>query len=233
MLIGLAGSLGDARGRVLLGFGEGATFPVATRAMADWTPAARRGFAQGITHAFGAARQRADAAARRLADRARRAGAARSSILGVISLIWAVAWAIYFRDNPPRSAGITREEIERLPRYRTREDASASRCRGAALTRADAAGHRRLLLLRLDAVALPVVDSAVLPSELQAEAEQFGASSPPGCSSAAWSATRSAASSAIGFTSDRRSQQGAPQPRRARLHRLARLPCCRSCSCTT
>src|SRR3979490_1811248 len=38
--------------RVLLGVGEGATFPVATRAMQSWTPPARRGFAQGITHAF-------------------------------------------------------------------------------------------------------------------------------------------------------------------------------------
>src|SRR6476646_49449 len=38
--------------RVLLGVGEGATFPVATRAMQSWTPSGRRGFAQGITHAF-------------------------------------------------------------------------------------------------------------------------------------------------------------------------------------
>src|SRR6476661_8928413 len=38
--------------RVLLGVGEGATFPVATRAMQSWTPPGQRGFAQGITHAF-------------------------------------------------------------------------------------------------------------------------------------------------------------------------------------
>ncbi|HEX7138766.1 MAG TPA: MFS transporter, partial [Vicinamibacterales bacterium] len=38
--------------RVLVGIGEGATFPVATRAMQAWTPPGRRGFAQGITHAF-------------------------------------------------------------------------------------------------------------------------------------------------------------------------------------
>src|SRR6185503_12984205 len=48
---GLSGSLATMlAARVLLGFGEGATFPTATRAMADWTPAAKRGFAQGITH---------------------------------------------------------------------------------------------------------------------------------------------------------------------------------------
>ena len=33
--------------RVALGFGEGATFPTATRAMQYWTPANKRGFAQG------------------------------------------------------------------------------------------------------------------------------------------------------------------------------------------
>src|SRR5438093_3827642 len=38
--------------RVILGFGEGATFPTATRAMSIWTPKSQRGFAQGITHAF-------------------------------------------------------------------------------------------------------------------------------------------------------------------------------------
>ena len=36
--------------RVMLGFGEGATFPSATRAMSDWTPPGKRAFAQGITH---------------------------------------------------------------------------------------------------------------------------------------------------------------------------------------
>src|SRR6201986_3683706 len=38
--------------RVLLGRGDDATFPTATRAMSNWTAANRRGFAQGVTHAF-------------------------------------------------------------------------------------------------------------------------------------------------------------------------------------
>src|SRR5215813_14969184 len=38
--------------RLLLGIGEGATFPTATRAMQYWVSAGRRGFAQGLTHAF-------------------------------------------------------------------------------------------------------------------------------------------------------------------------------------
>jgi len=49
---GLAGSLATMIGaRLLLGFGEGATFPVATRAMSDWTTVGRRGFAQGSCRA--------------------------------------------------------------------------------------------------------------------------------------------------------------------------------------
>jgi len=36
--------------RVMLGFGEGATFPAATRAMSSWTAPSLRGFVQGITH---------------------------------------------------------------------------------------------------------------------------------------------------------------------------------------
>jgi MFS family permease len=38
--------------RLVLGIGEGATFPTATRAMAVWTPEGNWGFAQGITHSF-------------------------------------------------------------------------------------------------------------------------------------------------------------------------------------
>src|SRR5271154_3778069 len=39
LLTGLAGGLASMLcARVLLGFGEGATFPAATRAMSDWTP---------------------------------------------------------------------------------------------------------------------------------------------------------------------------------------------------
>ena len=40
--------------RFLLGLGEGATFPTATKAMAIWLPAHKRAFAQGITHSFDA-----------------------------------------------------------------------------------------------------------------------------------------------------------------------------------
>src|SRR5256885_1532194 len=38
--------------RLALGFGEGAGFPTATRAMASWTSRGRWGFAQGLVHSF-------------------------------------------------------------------------------------------------------------------------------------------------------------------------------------
>ena len=53
ILMGLSGGLISLlAARVLLGLGEGATFPAATAAMSRWVAKARRGFAQGITHAF-------------------------------------------------------------------------------------------------------------------------------------------------------------------------------------
>jgi MFS family permease len=100
--------------RLILGFGEGATFPTATRAMSQWTPADKRGFAQGITHAFS------------------RLGSAITPplvafliiqfswrisfiVVGVVSLFWALVWFLYFRDDPAKHNAITPEEIALLP----------------------------------------------------------------------------------------------------------------------
>ncbi len=102
--------------RLLLGFGEGATFPTATRAMSDWLPARKRGFGQGITHSSA------------------RLGSAltppvvawlitfvswRGSffVLGTLSLMWAVVWATYFRDNPASHSSITARELQALPDF--------------------------------------------------------------------------------------------------------------------
>src|SRR5215470_5920630 len=53
IMMGLSGGLASMLvARVILGLGEGATFPTATRALSDWAPANLRGFVQGITHAF-------------------------------------------------------------------------------------------------------------------------------------------------------------------------------------
>jgi MFS family permease len=100
--------------RLALGFGEGAAFPTATRAMSGWIPARSWGFAQGIAHSFG------------------RLGTAitppimaallvftswRGSfvVLGLLSLVWLFAWAGYFRNEPGNHPGITKEELAELP----------------------------------------------------------------------------------------------------------------------
>jgi MFS family permease len=100
--------------RVALGFGEGATFPTATRAMQYWTPANKRGFAQGLTHSF-----------------SRMGGTVTPPIvaflialftwrgsfiaLGLVSLLWGVVWVLYFRNEPKDHPSITAEELASLP----------------------------------------------------------------------------------------------------------------------
>ena len=100
--------------RVLLGVGEGATFPVATRAMQTWSPAGRRGFAQGITHAFA---RLGNAITPPIVAWLVGIIAWRGSFvaLGVVSLVWVLVWVWYFRDNPADHAGITAEDLATLP----------------------------------------------------------------------------------------------------------------------
>jgi MFS family permease len=100
--------------RLLVGIGEGATFPVATRAMQSWTAVGRRGFAQGLTHAFA-----------RLGNAITPPIVAwlivvvewRGSFiaLGCSSLVWVLVWFWYFRDTPAEHPAITRAELELLP----------------------------------------------------------------------------------------------------------------------
>ncbi|KQP41656.1 MFS transporter [Methylobacterium sp. Leaf106] len=100
--------------RVLLGFGEGATFPTATRAMQNWTAPGKRGFAQGITHAF--ARLGNAVAPPIVAFLIYQFGWRLGFvILGVASFAWVVVWYLYFRDDPKDHTAITPEELAVLP----------------------------------------------------------------------------------------------------------------------
>ncbi len=102
--------------RVLLGFGEGATFPTATRAMSDWAPASRRGFVQGVTHS---AARLGNAVTPPLVAWLIALTSWRGSfrILGLVSLVWAIVWGWYFRNNPSTHKSITQEELAELPAY--------------------------------------------------------------------------------------------------------------------
>ncbi len=115
ILTGFAGSLTTLfLVRLMLGVGEGATFPVATRAMQAWTPPARRGFAQGITHAFA---RLGNAVTPPIVAWLIAVVTWRGSFVaaGLVSLIWVVAWVWYFRDVPAEHRAITTAELERLP----------------------------------------------------------------------------------------------------------------------
>jgi MFS family permease len=107
--------------RLALGFGEGATFPVATRAMSDWTPASGRGFAQGITHA---AARLGNALTPPLVAWLIAIWTWRGSFvaLGLISLAWALVWGVFFRDSPAEHRSITEQDLKRLPPFRPREE---------------------------------------------------------------------------------------------------------------
>ncbi len=100
MLTGLCGGLGSLlMTRVLLGFGEGATFPLATKAMSTWLPGGKSGWAQGITHACA---RLGNAITPPLVFRWSPGCRWRGSfvIIGAASLAWVVVWAWYFRDDP-------------------------------------------------------------------------------------------------------------------------------------
>lgn len=110
--------------RVLLGVGEGATFPTATRAMANWTAPARRGFAQGITHSFA---RFGNAMSPPLVVALMASFGWRGSFiaLGLASIVWVVVWAIYFRDDPRTHKAVTTEEFAVLPPFRGRREQPA------------------------------------------------------------------------------------------------------------
>ena len=115
ILTGFAGGLASLfLCRLLVGIGEGATFPVATRAMQNWTPVGRRGFAQGLTHAFA---RLGNAITPPVVAWLIVAFQWRGSFvtLGVCSLVWVLVWYWYFRDTPADHPSITRAELDTLP----------------------------------------------------------------------------------------------------------------------
>jgi MFS family permease len=115
VLTGMAGGLAFMLvARVLLGLGEGATFPAATSAMSRWVAKEKRGFAQGITHA--AARVgNAVAPAVVVAIMATYGWRESFYVCGVISFAWVGLWALTFTEHPKEHPRITQAELAELP----------------------------------------------------------------------------------------------------------------------
>jgi MFS family permease len=100
--------------RTLLGIGEGAAFPTATRAMSVWTPPGQKGFAQGITHTFSRVGNWATAL---IMGALIAAMSWRNAFyfLAPVNLIWLVLWFWYFRDRPGDHPSMTAGDLARLP----------------------------------------------------------------------------------------------------------------------
>lgn len=120
--IGAAGGLASLfLARTLLGIGEGAAFPAATRAMSVWTATGRWAFAQGITHTFSRVGNWAAAliVAALIALASWRAS---FYLLAPVNLIWLAVWFWYFRDRPNEHPAMSAEDVAKLP-VRARSDA--------------------------------------------------------------------------------------------------------------
>lgn len=100
--------------RILLGFGEGATFPAATAAMTHWVPKASRGFAQGITHA-GSRLGNAVAPAFVVAIMVDWGWRASFWGCGLLSILWVAVFAWVFTERPQDHPRITADELQNLP----------------------------------------------------------------------------------------------------------------------
>jgi sugar phosphate permease len=120
--------------RLLLGFGEGATFPTATRAMSDWLPAKRRGFGQGVTHSSA---RLGNALTPPLVAWLIAVVTWRGSFIiwGIISIAWAIAWGWYFRDDPAAHPAMTSDELAELPDYAAKEKRAKTSVPWMSLTR--------------------------------------------------------------------------------------------------
>ncbi|HUC12336.1 MAG TPA: MFS transporter [Stellaceae bacterium] len=99
--------------RLVLGMGEGATLPAATRALSNWTTLAARGTAVGLTHSAG--RLGAGAAAPIVAFLITWFSWRFSFVaLGIVSAFWAAAWWWFFHEDPRQHPGITSAELAAL-----------------------------------------------------------------------------------------------------------------------
>jgi MFS family permease len=115
VLTGLAGGLVSMLiARVLLGLGEGATFPAATCAMSRWFSKGMRGFAQGLTHA-GARAGNTVAPVIVAAVMTVYGWRASFYVCAALSFAWVGLWALTFTEYPADHPRVTQAELEAVP----------------------------------------------------------------------------------------------------------------------
>jgi sugar phosphate permease len=99
--------------RLLLGFAEAPCLATGTRAMGNWVPKARWGFAQGLAQSA----TRGATALTPIIMAVTIAGTSwRGSflIVGLVGLAWMFVWLWLFRDNPSQDSNVSSEELKTL-----------------------------------------------------------------------------------------------------------------------
>jgi MFS family permease len=106
--------------RLAVGFGEGAAFPTATRAMTSWMPKARWSSAQGITHSF-ARIGNAVTPPMMAALLVWMSWRGSFVVVGLVSGLWLCVWVWFFRNDPREHSAITAADLAALPSQAPRE----------------------------------------------------------------------------------------------------------------
>jgi sugar phosphate permease len=108
--------------QIFFGVGEAGAFPIATRSLSRWMRPTERGFAQGVTHAgsrLGAALTPPIVVALIAAFGWRMAFV----VFGVLGVLWAITWFVYYRDTPHEHKGVNEAERELIGSGRKRPGA--------------------------------------------------------------------------------------------------------------
>jgi len=97
--------------RFLFGVGEAGAFPGATQAFYRWLPARDRGLAHGIN--FSGSRLGAAFSLFLMPWLIRQIGWRWTfAVNGLIGVIWAIVWLLWFRDNPKDNPKVNQEELD-------------------------------------------------------------------------------------------------------------------------
>lgn len=110
--------------RFLFGVGEAGAFPGITRAIYSWIPLRERGIVTGVN--FSGSRLGAAFALPAVAWLINDFGWRNTFvILGIVGVLWAVAWYFLFRDNPEEHFGISKTEKDHIIATRQNDDSGS------------------------------------------------------------------------------------------------------------
>ena len=99
--------------RFLFGAGEAGAYPNSSGAIARWFPAAERGRAQGFV--WMASRVGGAVTPFLVVPiQAKFGWRASFFVFGILGVVWAVVWYVWFRDHPTEKKGVSQEELDEI-----------------------------------------------------------------------------------------------------------------------